>query len=265
MAAGWMPRFWGWPSSDRVGNVNVSRFGSKLAGSGGFINISQSAKKLVFVGTFVVPSRSRVAGGRLIIEDGVVAPKFLADVQQRTFSGQHAAAAGRSVLYVTERCVFRLTRDGLELIELAPGVDLDKDILAHIGFEPIINGEPRLMDMRIFTAEPMGLKADLLTMPLKARFAYDGDRNIFFLTMEGLSLATLDDVEWIRAEAEQRLAAVGKKVQMVVNHDNFYLAPDLTDAYMAAVCMLADRYYTTVTRYSTSAFMRLKAQARAGP
>ena len=176
--------------ADRLGNVNVSRFGPKLAGSGGFINISQNAKRLVFLGTFVVPSRCRVQDGRLVIADGVAAPKFLADVEQRTFSGQYAAAAGQPVLYVTERCVFQLTPDGLELIEIAPGVDLEKDVLAHIGFEPIIRGEPKLMDARIFAAGPMGLKDDLLTMPLEARFAYDAERNIFFLNMEGMSLVS---------------------------------------------------------------------------
>jgi len=248
----------GMAQADRVGNVNVSRFGSRLAGSGGFINISQSAKKLIFVGTFVVPSRAHVADGRLVISDGIVSPKFLADVEQRTFSGEYAAAAGQPVLYVTERCVLQLTPDGLELIEIAPWLDLEKDILAHIGFTPIINGAPRLMDSRIFTAGLMGLKDDLLAMPLEARFAYDSARNMFFLNMEGMSLLTENDVEAIGTEVEKRLAAVGKKVQMVVNYDNFYLAPVLTDAYITLVRRLAEHYYAGVTRYTTSSFMRLK-------
>ena len=194
----------GMAQADRQGNVNVSRFGSRLAGSGGFINISQNAKKLIFVGSFVVPSRSRVQDGRLVFADGAVSPKFLTDVEQRTFSGEYAAGAGQPVLYVTERCVFQLTPGGLELIEIAPWVDLEKDILAHMGFEPIINGEPRLMDARIFADGLMGLKDDLLTVPLEARFAYDTERNMFFLNMEGMSLATLDDVESIGAEIEKR-------------------------------------------------------------
>ena len=248
----------GMAQADRQGNVNVSRFGSRLAGSGGFINISQNAKKLIFVGSFVVPSRSRVQDGRLVFADGAVSPKFLTDVEQRTFSGEYAAGAGQPVLYVTERCVFQLTAGGLELIEIAPWVDLEKDILAHMGFEPVINGEPRLMDARIFADGLMGLKDDLLTVPLEARFAYDTERNTFFLNMEGMSLATLDDVESIGAEIEKRLAAIGKKVQVVVNYDNFYLAPDLTDAYVTLVRRLAERYYAAVTRYTTSSFMRLK-------
>jgi propionate CoA-transferase len=250
--------FLGMAQADRLGNVNVSRFGSKLAGSGGFINISQNAKRVVFLGTFVAPSRSQVQDGRLVIADGVAAPKFLADVEQRTFSGEYAAATGQPVLYVTERCVFQLTPDGLELIEIAPGVDLEKDVLAHVGFEPIIRGAPKLMDARIFAAERMGLKDDLLTVPLEARFAYDAERNTFFLNMEGMSLITLDQVESIVTEIDKRLAAIGKKVQMVVNYDNFFLAPDVTDDYISMVRGLAERYYTSVTRYTTSSFLRLK-------
>ena len=250
--------FLGMAQADRLGNVNVSRFGAKLAGSGGFINISQNAKRLVFTGTFVVPSRCRVQDGRLVIADGAVAPKFLADVEQRTFSGPYAAAAGQPVLYVTERCVFQLTPDGLELIEIAPWTDLEKDVLAHIEFEPIIRGELKLMDARIFAAGPMGLKEDLLTMPLEARFAYDAERNMFFLNMEGMSLVSADDVEAIGTAVGKRLAAIGKKVQMVVNYDNFYLDPALTDNYVSMVRRLAERYYASVTRYTTSSFLRLK-------
>jgi len=248
----------GMAQADRLGNVNVSRFGARLAGSGGFINISQNAKRLVFAGTFVVPGRCQVQDGRLVIADGAVAPKFLAEVEQRTFGGQYAAAAGQPVLYVTERCVFQLTPGGLELTEIAPGVDLEKDVLAHIRFQPIIHGEPTLMDARIFGAGPMGLKDDLLTMPLEARFAYDAERNMFFLNMEGMSLVTADDTAAIGTAVRQHLAAIGKRVHMVVNYDNFYLDPALTDDYTSGVRQLAGRYYASVTRYTTSSFMRLK-------
>jgi propionate CoA-transferase len=250
--------FLGMAQVDGQGNVNVSRFGPKLAGSGGFINISQNAKKLVFLGTFLAPCRTGVADGRIVVTDGVAAAKFLDTVEQRTFSGQYAAAAGQPVLYVTERCVFRLTSDGLELIEIAPGIDIEKDIMAHVGFTPIIEGEPKLMDERLFRDKPLGLKDDLLTVPLEARFIYDADRNIFFLNMEGVSVATPAEAEAIVAEIEKRLAAVNKTVHVAVNYDNFYLAPDLADVYVAAIRSLAERYYESVTRYTTSSFMRLK-------
>ena len=250
--------FLGMAQADAQGNVNVSRFGPKLAGSGGFINISQNAKRLVFLGTFLAPSRTEVTDGRVVVTDALAAAKFLDRVEQRTFSGQYASAAGQPVLYVTERCVFELTPDGLQLIEIAPGIDLEKDILAHVGFTPIIDGEPTLMDARIFRDEPMGLKDDLLTVPLEARFTYDPDRNTFFINMEGMSVYTTAQADAIVAEIEKRLAAVGKKVPVAVNYDNFYLAPDLADTYTTAVRTLAERYYQTVTRYTTSSFMRLK-------
>jgi propionate CoA-transferase len=250
--------FLGMAQADAHGNVNVSRFGPKLAGSGGFINISQNAKKVVFLGTFLAPCRTEVAGGHIIVDDAVAAPKFLASVEQRTFSGSYAAGAGQPVLYVTERCVFRLTQAGLQLIEIAPGIDLERDVLAHVGFTPIIDGEPKLMDTRIFCDEPMGLKDDLLTVPLEARFTYDAGRNIFFLNLEGMSLNTDGEADAITAEIEKRLAAVGKKVPVAVNYDNFYLAPDLADKYASVVRGLAERYYESVTRYTTSSFMRLK-------
>jgi propionate CoA-transferase len=250
--------FLGMAQADAHGNVNVSRFGPKLAGSGGFINISQNAKKVVFLGTFLAPCRTEVAGGHIVVDDAVAAPKFLASVEQRTFSGSYAAGAGQPVLYVTERCVFRLTPAGLQLIEIAPGIDLERDVLAHVGFTPIIDGEPKLMDTRIFCDEPMGLKDDLLTVPLEARFTYDAGRNIFFLNLEGMSLNTDGEADAITAEIEKRLAAVGKKVPVAVNYDNFYLAPDLADKYASVVRGLAERYYESVTRYTTSSFMRLK-------
>src|SRR6185503_17938272 len=120
------------------------------------------------LGTFLAPCRTQVVDGRIAVsDDGVAAPKFLASVEQRTFSGQYAAAAGQPVLYVTERCVFQLVPHGLELIEIAPGVDLEKDVLAHVGFTPIITEEPKMMEAKIFRDEPMGLKADLLSVPLE--------------------------------------------------------------------------------------------------
>ena len=115
------------------------------------------------------------------------------------------------------------------------------------------------MDARIFGAGPMGLKDDLLAMPLEARFAYDAERNMFFLNMEGMSLVSAGMMfQAIGTAVRKRLAAIGKKVQMVVNYDNFYLDPALTDDYISGVRRLAERYYDSVTRYTTSSFMRLK-------
>ena len=251
--------FLGLAQADREGNVNVSRFGNKLAGSGGFINISQNAKKVVFVGTFCAGRlQTGVEDGQLRILDQAGMSKFVREVEHRTFSGHYAAARGQPVLYVTERCVFALTGEGLELIEVAPGVNVAEDILARMDFEPIIRGTPRLMDSRIFRRSAMGLRDDLLNVPLPQRLFLDTQQNILFINFEGYSVRTQQDVDAIRSAVEQRLASLGRKVFAIVNYENFTLWPEVTEAYSEMVQDLTQRFYIDVTRYTTSAFLRMK-------
>ena len=161
----------GMAECDVQGNVNTSKFGGRLNGCGGFINISQNARSVVFAGTFTN------GGLDVVIEDGKVKiikegrnRKFLNFVEQITFSGKFAQKRKQPVIYVTERCVFQLQPKGLELIEVAPGIDIEKDILAHMAFKPIVN-EPELMDRRLFIDEPMGLLAELLNLNMHERVA----------------------------------------------------------------------------------------------
>jgi propionate CoA-transferase len=152
--------FLGMAQADMHGNVNVSKFGNRLAGAGGFINISQSTHRVVFLGTFTAGGlRAVIENGQLRIEEEGRTRKFMQGVVEHiTFSGAYAVKKGKKVLYITERCVFSLTAEGLELIEIAPGIDLRKDILDLMDFAPIIRTTPRRMDGRIFREEPMGLK-----------------------------------------------------------------------------------------------------------
>jgi propionate CoA-transferase len=251
--------FLGLAQADREGNLNVSKFGPKLAGAGGFINISQSAKKVVFVGTFTAGKLELAldAGVLKILADGK-AMKFVNEVEHRTFSGPVAAASGKTVLYITERCVFRLCAEGLELVEIAPGVDLQRDILDRMEFAPLMRQPPALMDARIFSAEPMGLRPGLLEMPLEQRLSYDDGQNVFFVNFEGLSVRSGADIDRILAAVESRLAPIGHKVAAIVNYDRFSIAPELIDDYTAMVKGIMDRYYTDVTRYTSSTFLRAR-------
>ena len=251
--------FLGLAQADREGNLNVSKFGPKLAGAGGFINISQSAKKVVFMGTFNAGTCELVTeGGRLHIRKDGASRKFVGEVEHRTFSGKYAAKRKQTVLYITERCVFSLCDEGLELVEIAPGVDLAKDILAKMDFAPVMHRAPRLMDERIFLSEPMGLRDNMLSLPLEQRFSYDAEQNVFFINFERLAVRAAEDIERIRLAIESRLAPLKKKVFGIVNYENFTIAPELTDAFGDMVQRLVDHFYYGVTRYTTSSFLRLK-------
>ena len=229
-----------------------------LAGAGGFINISQNARRLVFAGTFT-------AGGLEVeVEDGTLrivnegrSRKFVKTVEQITFNGAYAAENGQPVLYVTERCVFRRTRDGMELIEVAPGIDIERDILAHMDFTPIVR-RPATMDPRIFRDEPMQLDETLLGLGLAERVSYDAERNILFLNLEGMHVKTRDDVDRVRRVVEERARRSATRSRWSSNYDDFVIDAAVADTYAAMMRYMETHYYTTASRYTTSAFLRLK-------
>jgi len=250
----------GMAECDSLGNVNTSKFGGRLNGCGGFIDISQNARAVVFAGTFT-------AGGlEVVVEDGKLkivkegrARKFVQQVEQVTFSGQYAAQRSQPVLYVTERCVFQLTDHGLELIEVAPGIDIERDILAHMAFKPHIH-KPITMNPAIFRDEPMGLLADLLNENLKERVHYDPARNLLALNLEAWSVRKKSDVADLKKVLVEACEAAGRRVDVIVNQDACRIADDLYDAYADMVAYLTKTYYARTARYATSFITRQKLQ-----
>ncbi|MBA1392407.1 3-oxoacid CoA-transferase [Lactobacillus sp. XV13L] len=153
--------FLGLAEADANGDLNVSKFGPKIAGTGGFVDITQNTPKIIFTGTFTAAGlKEEIKDGQLhIIQEGKV-KKFVKQVQQVTFSGKVAYENKQKVWYVTERAVFELCSTGLKLIEIAPGVDLQRDVLDQMEFKPLISDDLKTMDSRIFQAPIMNIKND---------------------------------------------------------------------------------------------------------
>jgi len=242
---------------DRRGDVNVSKFGPRFVGAGGFINISQNAARLVLAGAFT-------AGGlETVVEDGVLrivregrVRKFVAEVEQITYSGAFALETGQDVLYVTERCVFTVSADGLLLTEIAPGIDLDRDILAHMDFEPAI-GAIAPMDPRLFRRAPMGLKAQLLDAPIERRIALD-DEGRLLVNLRGYAVREQCDIDAIADRVETLCAGLGRKVEMIAWYDGFSVDPALDAAYSDMVAMMEKAYFRATTRFTRNPFTRAR-------
>lgn len=248
----------GMAETDQHGNVNVSRFKDRFAGAGGFINISQNARKVLFVGTFTAGGlKVKTGDGELKIVQEGKARKFTSDVEQITFNGKFTATQGKEVLYITERCVFRLTENGLKLSEVAPGISIEKDILPNMDFEPLID-EPVLMESSIFHSRVMKLRKRLLEIPMSDRLTYDKQQNIVYVNLSGLDIASKEDLEEVSRDANAFFKGLGQKVNIISNHDGISIAPRLAGKFANLLSQLQYDYYLTATRYTTSAFLRQK-------
>jgi propionate CoA-transferase len=256
--------FLGAAEVDAEGNVNVSRFGDRLAGAGGFINITQNARSLFFLGTLGRGAELSVENGGLRIVKEARATKFVERVEQVTFSGPDARAEGQSVHYITERAVFRLTGTGLELIEIAPGLDLECDVLKHMGFRPEVSPGLTTMDSRIFREGLMELRRS--SVPAQPeRVHYDPDENIAYINFEGLTLDSVADVVALRDFLDRRFAAIGGRFHVIVNYDNCTLAPVAAEAFQAMVTHNEERYFLSSSRHSSSAFFRRQLAGHLAP
>jgi propionate CoA-transferase len=250
--------FLGFGECDAQGNVNASKFGRRVPGCGGFIDISQNAKKVVFMGTFT-------SGGlEVVIEEGRVRivnegriPKFVERIGQTTFSADYARHRRQEVLYVTERCVFRLEEGGLALVEVAPGIDVDRDILARLPFSPIVVG-PRETEASVFRSAPMRLRERMLDTRMEDRLSYDSETNTVYMNYAGLRVRDLADLEAIGEAVDRLLGPLGKRVHSIVNYERFSCDDDVFDAYIELVKRVEQTYYLSVKRYTSGAFLRHK-------
>jgi propionate CoA-transferase len=248
----------GFAQCDRLGSVNASRFSGRIAGCGGFINIAARSKTVIFVGTFTAGGfKAEIAKGEISILHEGKHSKFVEHLQQVTFNGALSAESGQDVLYVTERAVFRLRPEGLTLVEVAPGIDVERDILSLMPFKPEI-GTLKAMDTRLFRDEPMGLRDQMLDLRIEDRLSYDGKTNTVFMNYAGMRVGTSEDLRRIREAVDRLLSPLGKRVNSIVNYDRFEASPEILPEYLDLVRYVHERYYLKVSRYTTSGFMRLK-------
>ena len=244
------------------GDVNVTRVGPALKGPGGFIDISQSTKRVNLVGTFTTGGLEVAAeDGKLVIKKEGKIKKFVKSIPEITFSGSNAVSRGQMVHYITERCVFALTPEGLELIEIAPGIDLQTQILDLMDFKPVMKQPPRLMDERIFLPGRMKLLESLYSLDMARRLNYHAESRTLFVNLSAVSITSPDAVRDVFAAVEAFFAenpALAKKVDVFVNYDGFDCREELVEDFQRQARAAEDKYYGTVRRVSSAGFARQK-------
>jgi len=250
--------FLGFGECDALGNVNASKFGKRSPGCGGFIDISQNAKKVIFMGTFNSGGlETEIENGLIRINQEGRNPKFVDRITQTTFSAETSRRSGQEVLFVTERCVFRLEKEGLTLVEIAPGIDLDRDILQQLPFRPPVNG-PSAMDPMVFCSAPMKLRERMLDLHMNDRLNYDEPTNTVYMNYAGLRIRNSQDLLAIGNAVDELLGPLGKRVHAIVNYERFTCDEDVFDEYIELVKRVEQTYYLSVKRYTSGAFLRHK-------
>ena len=251
------------------GDVNVSRMSKdRLTGAGGFIDIVSSTKNIVFMSSFTTKGLkiSTSPDGKLNIEKEGEVKKFVNSVYETTFSGDEAVRRGQKVYYVTERAVFRRSaeQDTIELIEIAPGVDLKKDILDQMDFKPAVSPNLRVMDRRIFCDTKMKAIKEFFGS-LEERCNYHSDDHVMYLELFGITLNSQEDVDWFFGSLRDILRPlVDKKgpIDMVVNYDGFDLSSGLESYYGDAVAAIEGDLYKSVKRYTGHAFRKAQLKSQ---
>lgn len=247
----------GMAQCDEQGNVNSSKFGPRLAGCGGFIDISQNAKKTLFVGTFTAGGlETAIEDGKLkIIQEGKTR-KFVKQVDQITFSGRIGGTSGQEIFYMTERCILKLINGKVELIEVAPGIDIETDILAYMDFRPVMN-DVKIMDPRIFKPSAMSIRKEFLKYDIQRRSDYLADQNTLFLNLKGLEAENIQDIEIIKEVIEQMCAEAGGEIKAVATY-GFDIDEELMEAYVEMGAYIAKNYHATVSQFGNREEMREK-------
>jgi propionate CoA-transferase len=213
------------------------------------------------MGTLTSKAEIEVGEGRLKIVNEGKGKKFVERVGHVTFSGAFAREQGQTVFFVTERCVFELTAEGLKIVEIAPGVDLERDVLDQMEFRPLVPDVVPKMDAAIFREGPMGLSLGS-PIDLEERLDYEAKDNVLYVNFEGLSIETEDDARKLADFLDQKLSRFGKKLHVVVNYDNFYLGPRARTDFFEMVKHNEENYFLSSTRYSTNAFSRHQLRER---
>jgi propionate CoA-transferase len=203
-------------------------------------------------------------GLEVVIDDGRVRiakegrnPKFVERIGQITFSADYARRSGQEVLFVTERCVLRLQERGLAVTELAPGIDLERDVLERLPFRPLIDG-PRAMDPAVFRNAPMRLRERMLDLHMEDRLSYDEQTNTVYMNYSGLRVRHREDLEAIGDAVDALLGPLGRRVHSIVNYERFSCDDEVFDEYVELVKRVEQTYYLSVKRYTSGAFLRHK-------